>query len=101
MGAENEGTFSRGGSICFTTLLSNFNFNFLLIYALFFGFSFPFCCMYFPTIIVGSSEYWFMFFVQGTADILQKYPVPECDIWFIKFSCDFHYNAAAIGNMKC
>lgn len=31
-------------------------------------------------------------------DILQKYPVPECDIWFIKFSCDFHYNAAAIGN---
>ncbi|GLT31584.1 hypothetical protein SLA2020_063130 [Shorea laevis] len=34
---------------------------------------------------------------EGTADILQKYPVPECDIWFIKFSCDFHYNAAAIG----
>lgn len=35
---------------------------------------------------------------EGTADILQKYPVPECDIWFIKFSCDFNYNAAAIGN---
>lgn len=34
---------------------------------------------------------------QGAVDILQKYPVPECDIWFIKFSCDFHYNAAAIG----
>ncbi|EOY12578.1 Transducin/WD40 repeat-like superfamily protein isoform 3 [Theobroma cacao] len=37
---------------------------------------------------------------KGTADILQKYPVPECDIWFIKFSCDFHYNAAAIGNRE-
>ncbi|XVF77596.1 hypothetical protein PTKIN_Ptkin14bG0058400 [Pterospermum kingtungense] len=33
---------------------------------------------------------------EGTADIFQKYPVPECDIWFIKFSCDFHYNAAAL-----
>lgn len=39
-----------------------------------------------------------MIFVQGTVDILQKYPVPECDIWFIKFSCDFHYKAAAVGN---
>ncbi|KAK8651806.1 hypothetical protein V6N13_141388 [Hibiscus sabdariffa] len=37
---------------------------------------------------------------EGTADILQKYPVPECDIWFIKFSCDFHYNSAAIGNRE-
>ncbi|XP_050939269.1 polycomb group protein FIE1 isoform X2 [Cucumis melo] len=37
---------------------------------------------------------------EGTVDILQKYPVPECDIWFIKFSCDFHYNAAAIGNRE-
>ncbi|XP_050139804.1 polycomb group protein FIE1-like isoform X2 [Malus sylvestris] len=37
---------------------------------------------------------------KGTVDILQKYPVPECDIWFIKFSCDFHYNAAAIGNRE-
>lgn len=35
--------------------------------------------------------------VQGSVDILQKYPVPECDIWFIKFSYDFHYNSAAIG----
>lgn len=38
-----------------------------------------------------------MNFVQGTVDILQKYPVPECDIWFIKFSCDFHYKTAAVG----
>lgn len=37
---------------------------------------------------------------EGTVDILQKYPVPECDIWFIKLSCDFHYNAAAIGNRE-
>ncbi|GMN56181.1 hypothetical protein TIFTF001_025306 [Ficus carica] len=37
---------------------------------------------------------------EGIADVLQKYPVPECDIWFIKFSCDFHYNAAAIGNRE-
>ncbi|XP_073114095.1 polycomb group protein FIE1 isoform X4 [Elaeis guineensis] len=37
---------------------------------------------------------------EGAVDILQKYPVPECDIWFIKFSCDFHYNAAAIGNRE-
>nr|GMD56171.1 polycomb group protein FERTILIZATION-INDEPENDENT ENDOSPERM isoform X1 [Ipomoea batatas] len=37
---------------------------------------------------------------EGTVDILQKYPVPECDIWFIKFSCDFQYKAAAIGRMK-
>ncbi|XP_019230028.1 PREDICTED: polycomb group protein FERTILIZATION-INDEPENDENT ENDOSPERM isoform X2 [Nicotiana attenuata] len=37
---------------------------------------------------------------EGTVDILQKYPVPECDIWFIKFSCDFHYKAAAIGNRE-
>nr|WIL94302.1 FIE2 [Gladiolus x hybridus] len=37
---------------------------------------------------------------EGSVDILQKYPVPECDIWFIKFSCDFHYNAVAIGNRE-
>ncbi|MCD7463906.1 Polycomb group protein fie2 [Datura stramonium] len=37
---------------------------------------------------------------KGTVDILQKYHVPECDIWFIKFSCDFHYKAAAIGNRE-
>jgi len=33
-------------------------------------------------------------------DILQKYPVPDCDIWFIKFSCDFHYNSMAVGNRE-
>ncbi|KAL4201579.1 hypothetical protein AMTRI_Chr02g216830 [Amborella trichopoda] len=37
---------------------------------------------------------------KGVFDILQKYPVPECDIWFIKFSCDFHFNAAAVGNRE-
>lgn len=37
---------------------------------------------------------------EGAADILQKYPVPECDIWFIKFSCDFHFKACAIGNRE-
>ncbi|KAK4491970.1 hypothetical protein RD792_002754 [Penstemon davidsonii] len=35
---------------------------------------------------------------EGTVDILQKYLVPECDIWFIKFSCDFHHKTAAVGN---
>ncbi|RDX90958.1 Polycomb group protein FIE2 [Mucuna pruriens] len=37
---------------------------------------------------------------EGVVDILQKYPIPECDIWFIKFSCDFHFNIAAIGNRE-
>ncbi|OQU79846.1 hypothetical protein SORBI_3007G032400 [Sorghum bicolor] len=37
---------------------------------------------------------------EGSIDILQKYPVPECDIWFIKFSCDFHFNQLAIGNRE-
>ncbi|KAK9689083.1 hypothetical protein RND81_09G034200 [Saponaria officinalis] len=37
---------------------------------------------------------------EGSVDILQKYPVPDCDIWFIKFSCDFHYAAAAAGNRE-
>ncbi|CAL0322718.1 unnamed protein product [Lupinus luteus] len=37
---------------------------------------------------------------EGSADILQKYPCPECDIWFMKFSCDFHYKSAAIGNRE-
>ncbi|GJX26433.1 polycomb group protein fertilization-independent endosperm [Tanacetum coccineum] len=37
---------------------------------------------------------------EGTVDILQKYSGPECDIWFTKLSCDFHYNAAAIGNRE-
>ncbi|XP_014522006.2 polycomb group protein FERTILIZATION-INDEPENDENT ENDOSPERM isoform X2 [Vigna radiata var. radiata] len=34
----------------------------------------------------------------GAVDVLQKYPIPECDIWFIKFSCDFHFNIATVGN---
>ncbi|KAI3986594.1 hypothetical protein MKX01_014132 [Papaver californicum] len=37
---------------------------------------------------------------KGKVDILQKYPALECDIWFIKFSCDFHYNTIAIGNRE-
>ncbi|KAI3933620.1 hypothetical protein MKW92_030452 [Papaver armeniacum] len=37
---------------------------------------------------------------ESTVDILQKYPVPECDRWYIKFSCDFHYNTIAIGNRE-
>ncbi|PIA46819.1 hypothetical protein AQUCO_01500396v1 [Aquilegia coerulea] len=38
--------------------------------------------------------------METEVDILQKYPVPECDIWFIKFSCDYHYKTAAIGNRE-
>ncbi|XP_049382515.1 polycomb group protein FERTILIZATION-INDEPENDENT ENDOSPERM [Solanum stenotomum] len=37
---------------------------------------------------------------EGTGDVLQKYPVPECDIWFIKLSFDYHYKTAAIGNRE-
>lgn len=37
---------------------------------------------------------------DGTVDVLQKYPVPDCDIWFIKFSCDFHFNSLAVGNRE-
>ncbi|PAN34236.1 hypothetical protein PAHAL_6G076500 [Panicum hallii] len=37
---------------------------------------------------------------EGSIDILQKYPVPKCDNWFIKFSCDFHFNQLAIGNCE-
>lgn len=37
---------------------------------------------------------------ESAVDILQKYPVPECDIWFIKFSCDYHFKTAAIGNRE-
>ncbi|VVA98962.1 unnamed protein product [Arabis nemorensis] len=37
---------------------------------------------------------------EGTSDVLQKYPIPMCDIWFIKFSCDLHFNAVAIGNQE-
>ncbi|WVZ95193.1 hypothetical protein U9M48_040989 [Paspalum notatum var. saurae] len=34
---------------------------------------------------------------EGSVDVLQKYPVPQCDMWFMKFSCDFHFNQLAIG----
>jgi polycomb protein EED len=37
---------------------------------------------------------------EGKVDVLQKYPVPECDIWFIKFSCDFHFNNLSVGNRE-
>ncbi|KFK39391.1 fertilization-independent endosperm protein [Arabis alpina] len=37
---------------------------------------------------------------EGTSDVLQRYPIPLCDIWFIKFSCDLHFNALAIGNQE-
>ncbi|KOM26351.1 hypothetical protein LR48_Vigan252s006300 [Vigna angularis] len=36
----------------------------------------------------------------GAVDVLQKYPIPACDIWFIKFSCDFHFNIATVGNRE-
>ncbi|KAK3120969.1 hypothetical protein QOZ80_8BG0644110 [Eleusine coracana subsp. coracana] len=35
---------------------------------------------------------------KGSIDILQKYPVPKCNLWFMKFSCDFHFSLLAIGN---
>ncbi|KAG0553662.1 hypothetical protein M758_12G029000 [Ceratodon purpureus] len=37
---------------------------------------------------------------EGKVDVLQKYPVPDCDIWFIKFSCDMHFENLAIGNRE-
>ncbi|KAF0924537.1 hypothetical protein E2562_010177 [Oryza meyeriana var. granulata] len=37
---------------------------------------------------------------EGYIDVLQKYPVPDCNIWFMKFSCDFHLNQLAIGNSE-
>ncbi|CAL5011196.1 unnamed protein product [Urochloa decumbens] len=37
---------------------------------------------------------------EGSIDILQKYPVPKCGNWFMKFSCDFHFNELAIGNCE-
>ncbi|PNT66827.1 hypothetical protein BRADI_3g17417v3 [Brachypodium distachyon] len=37
---------------------------------------------------------------EGSIDVLQKYPVPACDIWFMKFSFDFHFNQLAIGNRE-
>ncbi|KAL5230736.1 hypothetical protein ABZP36_029512 [Zizania latifolia] len=37
---------------------------------------------------------------ESRVDVLQKYPVADCNIWFIKFSCDFHFNQLAIGNRE-
>ncbi|KAJ7522208.1 hypothetical protein O6H91_18G001400 [Diphasiastrum complanatum] len=37
---------------------------------------------------------------DGGVDILHKYPVPDCDIWFIKFSCDFQFSTLSIGNRE-
>ncbi|CAO2206192.1 unnamed protein product [Urochloa humidicola] len=37
---------------------------------------------------------------EGSIDILQKYPVLNCENWFIKFSCDFFFNQLAIGNSE-
>ncbi|KAF1886285.1 hypothetical protein Lal_00045516 [Lupinus albus] len=37
---------------------------------------------------------------EDSVDILQKYPFRQCDIWFMKFSCDFHYKSASIGNRE-
>ncbi|PWZ29195.1 Polycomb group protein FIE1 [Zea mays] len=37
---------------------------------------------------------------EGSVDVLQKYPVPKCSLWFMKFSCDFYSNQMAIGNNK-
>lgn len=36
--------------------------------------------------------------MQGSIDVLQKYPVKNCKNWFVKFSCDFYFNQLAIGN---
>ncbi|XP_010230658.1 polycomb group protein FIE2 isoform X1 [Brachypodium distachyon] len=33
-------------------------------------------------------------------NVLQKYPVPNSDILFVKFSCDFHFSHLAIGNRE-
>ncbi|GBG75801.1 hypothetical protein CBR_g21046 [Chara braunii] len=37
---------------------------------------------------------------DGSVDVLQKYAVPECDIWFMKFSMDFHCTTLTIGNRE-
>ncbi|CAI7871191.1 unnamed protein product [Closterium sp. NIES-53] len=35
---------------------------------------------------------------EGTLDILQRYPVPDCGFWFIKFDLDYMASIMAIGN---
>ncbi|EFJ32504.1 hypothetical protein SELMODRAFT_143777 [Selaginella moellendorffii] len=37
---------------------------------------------------------------DGAVDVIQKYPVPDWDIWFIKFSCDFYFSTMSIGNRE-
>ncbi|KAL5151685.1 Polycomb group protein FIE1 [Glycine soja] len=37
---------------------------------------------------------------KGVVDVLHKYPIPDCNIWFIKFSCDFHFNIVTVGNRE-
>ncbi|WZY94770.1 hypothetical protein YC2023_067099 [Brassica napus] len=35
---------------------------------------------------------------EGTSDVLLRYPIPNCNLWFIKFSCDLSLNYLSIGN---
>ncbi|CAH8359740.1 unnamed protein product [Eruca vesicaria subsp. sativa] len=37
---------------------------------------------------------------EGTSDVLLRYPIPNCNLWFIKFSCDLSLNYLSIGNQK-
>ncbi|KAG2271199.1 hypothetical protein Bca52824_065754 [Brassica carinata] len=37
---------------------------------------------------------------EGTSDVLLKYPIPNCNLWFIKFSCDLFLNYLSIGNQE-
>ncbi|CAH8358361.1 unnamed protein product [Eruca vesicaria subsp. sativa] len=37
---------------------------------------------------------------EGTSDVLIRYPIPNCNHWFIKFSCDLSLNYLSIGNQK-
>ncbi|CAH8339982.1 unnamed protein product [Eruca vesicaria subsp. sativa] len=35
---------------------------------------------------------------EGTSVVLVRYPIPNCNLWFIKFSCDLFLNYLTIGN---
>ncbi|KAF2555744.1 hypothetical protein F2Q68_00017067 [Brassica cretica] len=37
---------------------------------------------------------------EGTSDVLLKYPIPNCNLCFIKFSCDLFLNYLSIGNQE-
>ncbi|CAH8361978.1 unnamed protein product [Eruca vesicaria subsp. sativa] len=37
---------------------------------------------------------------EGTSEVILRYPIPNCNIWFIKFSCDFFLNYLSIGNQE-